>query len=80
MKNNRLSRWKATLIAVDKIDNNISNVVDKLAKLDCKLIDWGKKHDPGSKIKKGTLDDFEEYETISYLLVLGAYEIIRTIH
>lgn len=80
MKNNRLSRWKATLIAVDKIDNNISNVVDKLAKLDCKLIDWGKKHDPGSKIEKGTLDDFEEYETISYLWVLGAYEIIRTIH
>ena len=80
MRNNRLSRWQSTLIVVDKIDNNISIIVNQLAKLDSKLVNWSKRHGPKSKIDKEILDDFEEYLTISYLWVLGAYEIIRTIH
>lgn len=80
MKNNRISRWFTSLCALQKIDTNIPSVVRQLAKLDNKLIEWGKKHDPKSRIEAGTLDDFEEYLIISYLWVLGAYEIIRTIH
>jgi len=80
MENSRISRWLATLHILDKLDMDISIVVKQLAKLDNKLIEWSKKHDPRSRIEKGTLDDFEEYLTISYLWVLGAYEIIRTIY
>ncbi len=80
LENSRMSRWLATLYILDKIDTDISILVKQLAKLDNKLIEWSKKHDPESRIEKGTLDDFEEYLTISYLWVLGAYEIIRTIY
>lgn len=64
---------------MSKLDHFMIGVVQQLARLDEKLIQKSKEHHPASEIKPGTLEDFDHFLTLSYLWVLGAYEIIRTI-
>ena len=80
-QNERYTRWwNSSLKILSKLEPNAISIVQQLGRLDIKLIKMSKRHHPQSKSDNDILSEFDEYLTLSYLWVLGAYEISRIIH
>ncbi len=82
MNNNRLKRWVDSSHCLAKIEDFMVSTVQYLGRLDIKLTEDDKKFLSLSLKERGTIAEslkLTERLTISYLWILGVYELIRTI-
>lgn len=82
MNNNRLKRWVDSSHCLAKIEAFMVPTVQYLGRLDIKLIEDDKKFLSLSLKERGTIDESSKLMdrlTLSYLWILGVYELIRTL-
>jgi hypothetical protein len=74
----RLQRWLHASDNVNYIESHMTHLIQGLGRLDCNLIDRDE-HIAKLVASVTTFTEIVEHETLSYLWVLGAYELIRTL-
>ena len=85
MDNDRFSKWIDVSCAVGGVDQYKSSMVfamQGLARLDCQLISADEQYLRLTEQQRATIcvsNEFTERLTLSYLWVLGAYELLRTL-
>lgn len=79
LKMNRYAEWKDASCKLGKYEPYMQILAGQLGKLDIELIELGNRHKPGSNYNVEILSEFDKYMTLSYLWVLGAYEVVRTL-
>ncbi len=86
MEGNRYQRWVHSSHGLAKIGGPAKEalvwVVQKLGRLDCQLISEDERFRRLSQEEKETIEEsilLTDRDTLSYLWVLGAYELVRTL-
>lgn len=82
MENERLHRWVNSSSILAKIEQFMAFVVQGLGRLDIKLIQYDQRFCGLPQKEKNTIEEalrLTDHMTLSYLWVLGAYELIRSI-
>ncbi len=82
MNHKRLKRWVEASQCLAKIEAFMVPIVQYLGRLDIKLIEGDKKFLSLSLKERGTIDESSKLTdrfTLSYLWILGVYELIRTL-
>lgn len=75
----RKSSWSEYSHRLEKHESYMGVLTQQLGNLDIELIELGNKHKPDNNYDAQVLWEFDKYMTLSYLWVLGAYEMVRTL-
>ncbi len=83
MTNARYSDWVTNSFAAVRFEQFLAFTIQMLGRLDCHLIEEDARFGELSQAAKADLPEslrLNDRFTLSYLWVLGAYEVVRTIH